>query len=77
MRDFQSRLDAKHSIIKRKLLINQTELAGNPTDIIRLRIVRNDEGDIESRIVSKADVINVIFPSLTEVPIRKDRKSVV
>lgn len=75
MRDFQSRLDIKHSIIKRKVLDNQVELAGNTTDIIRLTVKRNQEGDIESRIVSKADVINVIFPSLTEVPIRKIRKN--
>lgn len=74
-RDFQSRLDIKHSIIKRKVLNNQTELAGNITDIIRLTVKRNDEGDIESRIVSKADVINVIIPQFREVPIRKLKRN--
>jgi len=74
-RDFQSRLDIKHSIIKRKILNNQVELAGNTTDIIRLTVKRNDEGDIESRIVSKADVINVIIPNFKEVPIRKLKRN--
>ena len=67
-------MDLKHSIIKRKILDNQVELAGNPTDVIRIQFKKNDEGDIESRIVSKADVINVIFPPLKEIPIRKIHK---
>lgn len=74
-RDFQSRLDLKHSIIKRKIINNQTSLAGNITDIIRVSVKKNDEGDTESRIVSKADVIEVIFPSLSEVPIRKLKRN--
>ena len=75
MRDFQSRLDMKHSIIKRKVLINQTELAGNVTDIIRVSVLKNDEGDIISRRVKTADVISVIFPQLKEIPIRKIHKT--
>lgn len=74
-RDYQSRLDAKQSIIKRKILDNQSSLAGNVTDIIRIRTVKNQEGDLESRIVSRADVIPVIFPNLSEVPIRKIHKT--
>lgn len=74
-RDFQSRLAMKHGIIQRKILDNQVSLAGNPTDCIRIRYVKNDEGDIESRIVSKADIVQIIWPSLREIPIRKIHKN--
>lgn len=74
-RDFQSRLAQKHGIIQRKVLDNQVSLAGNPTDCIRIRYVKNDEGDIESRIVSKADIVQIIWPPLKEIPIRKLRKN--
>ena len=73
-RDFQSRLAAKHEIIKRKVIDNQVELAGTPTDCIRIRYNKNDEGDILSRVVTKADVISVIWPPMKDVPIRKLRK---
>ena len=75
MRDFQSRLAAKHEIIKRKVIDNQVELAGNPTDCIRIRYIKNDEGDIESRQIIKADVVSIIWPTLKEIPIRKLRKN--
>lgn len=61
----------KHNIIQRKIIDNQVELAGNPTDCIRIRYTKNDEGDIESRVITNADVIQIIWPTLKEVPIRK------
>lgn len=74
-RDFQSRLDMKHSIMKRKIIDNQISLAGNPTDVIRLSITYSDEGDKIATRCKKADVINVIMPEFKEVPIRKLHKN--
>lgn len=70
-RDFQSRLAMKHEIIKRKVLDNGTELAANPTDCIRIQYKKDKDGDIQSRIVSKATVESIIWPPLKDIPIRK------
>ena len=56
---------------KRRLTDNLIELAGNPTDCIRIHYKYNDEGDIESRIIENATVESVIFPPLKDVPYRK------
>lgn len=70
-RTFQSRLAAKHGIIKRKILDNDIELAGNPTDCIRIHFKDNDEGDHESWVVEEATIESIIFPPLQDVPYRK------
>lgn len=75
VRDFQSRLALKQEIMKRKILDNQIELAGNPTDCIRITCTRNDEGDITNRVISKATVDSIIWPPLKELPIRKIHKN--
>jgi hypothetical protein len=69
-RDFQTRLQTKHDKIKQKLLDNAIELMGQVTDCIRLRLNKNDEGDIISRTVIKMDVLGVVFPPLVDVPYR-------
>ena len=67
-RDFQTRLQTKHDRIKQKLLDNSIELMAQITDCIRLRLNKNDEGDIISRTIIKMDVLGVVFPPLTDVP---------
>ena len=69
-RDFQTRLQTKHDRIKQKLLDNAIELMGQITDCIRLRLNKNDGGDIISRTITKMDVLGVAFPPLTDVPYR-------
>lgn len=69
-RDYQTRLQAKHDGIKQKLIDNQIEHMGQITDCIRIRVTKNDEGDINSRVVEKADVVGVVFPPFTDVPYR-------
>lgn|SRR5574344_431311 len=71
MRTFQSRLAAKQEPIKRKLIDNNLSFAGNPTDCICIRETKNDEGDIEDRVIVKADVVSIIWPAIKDVPIRK------
>lgn len=71
IRTFQSRLAAKHGIIKRKILDNDVELAGNPTDCIRIHFKDNDEGDHDAWNVEEATIESIIFPPLKDVPYRK------
>ena len=63
-RDFQTRLQTKHDRIKQKLLDNAIELMGQITDCIRLRLNKNDEGDIISRTIIKMDVEGFEFETL-------------
>ena len=69
-RDYNTRLSSKLDKMKQKLIDNQIELIGHPTDCIRVRYKKNDEGDIISRIVEKADVVSIVFPPLKDVPYR-------
>ena len=74
-RDFQNRLAMKHEMVKRKVIDNNRELAGEVSDCIRLRLKRNDEGDIDSVRLEKADVISVQLPSLKDIPYRRVESS--
>ena len=76
MRNWQQRLAMKQDHIKRKIIDLQIEHEGAPTDCIRMRLKKNDEGDIISRVIELADVIPVIFPPLKDVPYRRVGKSV-
>ena len=57
-RDYQSRLLTKHDAIKQKLLDNSLSHTGHPSDIV-------------TRTVGRADIIQVVFPPLKEVPVRR------
>jgi hypothetical protein len=70
----QSRLGQKQDNLRRKLIDNQLRLIGFISDGIRLRARKTFEGDSASWIVSAADVIQVVFPPLNEVPFRKIKK---
>lgn len=74
-RDFQARLGMKHDPLRRKLLDNTTEIIGAPTDCIRIRVEKNDEGDKDRTFVEKADVVNIVFPPMVDVPYRLIRKT--
>lgn len=71
IRDFQNRLAMKQEIIKRKLLDNAVELSGSPLDCIRIRCKRDDEGDVLTRVIEKADIVSVDFQMLKDIPYRK------
>lgn len=70
-RTWQARLQMKHDIIKRKCMDNLIEHEGNPTDCIRIRVKKNDEGDITDRVIEKADIVHIVFPPLKDVPYRR------
>jgi hypothetical protein len=57
-----------------KLLDNTQYNIADGTDIIRIRTRQSYEGDTLSMICEKADVVNVIFPPMVDVPFRKIRK---
>lgn len=71
MKTYQDRLAQKLDIKKRKLIDLAINHAGSATDAIRIRLTKNDEGDITSRIIEKADVIHVIFPPMIDIPYRR------
>lgn len=70
-RQWQARLQMKHDIIARKCTDNIINHTGSPTDCIRIRLTKNDEGDQTSRIIERADIVNIIFPVLKDVPYRR------
>lgn len=71
MRTWQQRLAMKQDNIRRKLIDLQIEHMGAPTDAIRLRLTRNDEGDVKTTVIALADVIPVVFPPLEDIPYRR------
>lgn len=75
MKTWQQRLAMKQDHIKRKIIDLQIEHEGSPTDCIRMRLKKDDEGDIQTRIIELADVIPVIFPPLKDVPYRRVGKT--
>lgn len=74
MRSFQQRLAMKHDLMRRKLIDNTISLTGDATDCIRIKSIKNDEGDKTSRIIQDVDIISVIFPVLKDIPYRNLKK---
>lgn len=73
-RDIAARLGMKHDVIRRKVSDNNLELTGTPTDCIRIKVKKSQEGDPISSTVEKADVVNITFPPMVDVPYRYIRK---
>lgn len=71
MKTWQQRLAMKQDNIRRKLIDLQIEQIGSPIDCIRLRLTRNDEGDVKTRVITLADVISVVFPPMDDIPYRR------
>lgn len=74
-RSWQQRLAMKQDIMKRKLLDNSITMIGDATDCIRIKTIKNDEGDITSRKIKDIDLVSVIFPVLKEIPYRQMEKT--
>lgn len=68
IRTAQARMAQVQDRLKRKLLDNLISLEGSPTDCIRIKCIKNDEGDLLSRVTEKADVVSIIFPPMKDVP---------
>lgn len=75
IRTWQARLAQVQDPMKRKLIDNAIANEGTPTDCIRIHLEKNDEGDINSRILDKADIVPIIFPAWKDVPYRRLIKS--
>jgi hypothetical protein len=50
---------------------NLISLTGQAADCIRVKSKKTKTGDIETRVVTGADVVSVIFPVLKDVPYRR------
>lgn len=68
MRTFQSRLAAKQNVMAQKLSDNATSLLGTLTDVIRIKLNKNHVGDVNSKIITDIDAVEIIFPPLKDIP---------
>jgi hypothetical protein len=68
---WQARLQAKMNILSQKLLDNAITLAGVSTDVIFIRQNLNNVSDPVSITVDDIDVINIMFPGLKDIPMRR------
>lgn len=79
---FQARMGSRLDIIKRKLVDNSIRLSSNPTDMIRVKSVRDARsGDLVSRTITTSEILPVILPQMENIPLRRfiaeDNKSIV
>lgn len=68
---FQSRLAAKQNALAKKLTDNSIRLAGAVTDVIRIKSTYTLQQDLSSRTIEGLDVVELIFPSLAKIPMRR------
>jgi hypothetical protein len=68
---FQARLSGKLNNLHKKLLDNSIKLAGSLTDVMRLSITYSKQGDKQSCTVTGLDVIELMFPKLEDIPLKK------
>ena len=78
---FQARMGSRLDNIKRKVIDNSIRLASNPTDMIRVKTVRDERSrDLVSRTVTASEVRPIILPEMQDIPLRRfvaeDDKSV-
>ena len=68
---FQARLGRKLDNIQRKSLDNTIRLSSNPTDMLRIKIDRDERSrDIISRTLTSIEVLPIIFPKIESIPMR-------
>jgi len=72
---FSARLASKLNALHRKITDKKLEFSGILTDVIRLKTDRTTTLDIASREVIGIDLINVIFPRMEDIPMRKITKA--
>ena len=70
-RSWQSRLSAKQNAIAQRLVDNSISNTGTMTDVIRIRVETNQMSDPTKIIVDNIDVIDMIFPALEDIPMRR------
>jgi hypothetical protein len=68
---FQARLLAKMGRVSQKLVDQQIKLMGVITDVIRITGKFTTQSDYISRTVDDIDIIEIAFPGLTDVPMRR------
>ena len=73
---WQARLGSRLDPIKRKLLDNNLLLSAHPTDMLRVRSNRDTRTqDVLSRTVVSAEILPIMLPVLTDVPMRRLEKA--
>lgn len=70
-RSFQNRLSMKLEPVKRKVLDELISLTGMATDCIRVKFMRNKDGDPIYDDIEKATVDSIIFPKIPETSFRR------
>jgi hypothetical protein len=68
---FQARLLAKMGRVSQKLVDQQIKLMGVITDVIRITGKFTTQSDYISRTVDDIDIIEIAFPGLKDVPMRR------
>lgn len=69
---WQARLGAKLDPIKRKFRDNSMLLAAHPTDMLRIRVLRDPRThDILSRKIVSNEILPIILPVMEDVPMRR------
>ena len=69
---FQARMGSRLDVIKRKVIDNSIRIASSPTDMIRVKSVRDGRsGDLISRTVTVSEVLPVILPEMQDIPLRR------
>lgn len=71
---FQGRLDKKLENQKKTLNDNLVRLSGTPEDIIIMKEVTDDNGQVLSTVVNAHIVSNVVMPVFKDIPIRRVKK---
>lgn len=69
---FQARLGKRLDNITRKVLDDRIGLTAHPTDMLRISVKRDSRsGDLLSRTITSSEVVPIIFPKMTDVPLRQ------
>ena len=69
---WQARLGNKLDPIKRKILDNQILLTSHPTDMLRVRVTRDERShDIISRTIISSEVLPIMLPTMKDIPLRR------
>lgn len=72
---WQARLGRKMDRIKQKLTDNSILLTAHPTDMIRIRVERDERTkDLISRTIESVEVLPIIMPVLKDIPMRRLRQ---
>lgn len=68
---FQARLGRRLDNISRKITDNAIRLSSHPTDMLRIKVNRNDSGDLISRTIQSVEILPIILPVMKDIPMRR------